>query len=34
MRPDGTRFRAITFTPEQIEAKMPAWSAVHQKLFR
>ncbi len=34
LRPDGEKFRAITFTPEQIEANMPAWAGVYQQLFR
>ena len=34
LRPDGTKFTAITFTPEQIEANMPKWAGVYKELFR
>jgi ABC-type Fe3+ transport system substrate-binding protein len=34
MRPDGKKFKAVTFTPEQIEANMPKWAGVYQLLFR
>ncbi len=34
LRPDGKRFSAIWFTPEEVEAKMPHWSEVYRELFR
>ncbi len=34
LRPDGVKFRAISFTPERIVANMPKWSGVFQQLFR
>ena len=34
LRPDGVKFKAIDFTPEQIDADMPKWAGVYNKLFR
>ncbi len=34
LRPGSETFRAITFTPEQIEATMPKWAGVYQQIFR
>ena len=34
LRPDGERFKAITFTPEQIDANMPKWAGVFRDTFR
>jgi hypothetical protein len=34
LRPDGERFKALTFTPEQIDANMPLWAGVFREYFR
>jgi iron(III) transport system substrate-binding protein len=34
LRPNGDSFKAVTFTPEQIEANMPRWAGVFQQYFR
>ncbi len=34
LRPDGERFKAITFTPEQIETNMPKWAGIFREYFR
>jgi iron(III) transport system substrate-binding protein len=34
LRPDGTRFTAVFFTPEDIAAKMPIWLDIFKDLFR
>ena len=34
LRPDGVKFRAINFSPEEVEAAMPKWKAVYDELFR
>ncbi len=34
LRPDGGKFRAAAFTPEEIEMRMPKWSAIYKELFR
>ena len=34
LRPDGQRLRAITMTPEQIDAAMPRWAEIQNQLFR
>jgi ABC-type Fe3+ transport system substrate-binding protein len=34
LRPDGTRFRAMFFTPEAVEAAMPRWMQVFNDTFR
>ena len=34
LRPNGDSFKAVTFTPEQIEANMPKWAQVFQEYFR
>ncbi len=34
LRPDSERFKAITFTPEQIETNMPKWAGIFRENFR
>ena len=34
LRPNGSTFTAIYFTPEQIDRDMPKWADVYNKLFR
>ncbi len=34
VRPDGVKFRAITLTPEQVDAATPGWVKVFGELFR
>jgi hypothetical protein len=34
LRPDGTGFRAIVFSPAQIDAAMPHWMDVYEEIFR
>jgi iron(III) transport system substrate-binding protein len=34
LRPDGDKFRAISFTPEQIVANMPNWLSVYKDIFQ
>lgn len=34
LRPDDKKFKAIYFSPEQIQTDMPKWNAIFQKLFR
>ncbi len=34
LRPDGTKFRAIYVTPEQLESTIPKWAAIAKDLFR
>ena len=34
LRPDGERFKALTFTPEQIDVNMPIWAGVFREYFR
>ena len=34
MKPDGVKFRAITFSPEEVDANMPRWKQVYDELFR
>ena len=34
LRPDGERFKALTFTPEQIDVNMPIWAGVFREFFR
>ncbi len=34
MKPDGVVFRALTFSPEDIDAGMPKWKQVFDELFR
>ena len=34
LRPDGVTFRAITLTPEEIDASMPKWVGIYNDLFR
>jgi iron(III) transport system substrate-binding protein len=34
LRPDGERFKALTFTPEQIDVNMPLWAGVFRDYFR
>src|SRR6202007_86249 len=33
LRPDGDKFKAIYFTPEQIDDGLPAWTKVYNDLF-
>jgi iron(III) transport system substrate-binding protein len=33
LRPDGDKFRAISFTPEQIVADMPRWVSIYKEIF-
>ena len=34
LRPDGTRFRAIRWTPEDIDENLPNWSKTFEEIFR
>jgi hypothetical protein len=34
LRPDGVKFRAINFSPEEVDASMPKWKKVYDELFR
>ena len=34
MKPDGSRFRSIAFSPEQVDAGMPKWRKIFEDLFR
>jgi iron(III) transport system substrate-binding protein len=34
LRPDGRSFRAVFFSPEQIDAAMPHWMEVYDEIFR
>jgi iron(III) transport system substrate-binding protein len=34
IRPDGKSFRAIYFTPEEVDEGMPGWVAIFKDLFR
>jgi ABC-type Fe3+ transport system substrate-binding protein len=34
MKPDGQKFRAITFSPEEVDENMPKWKKVYEELFR
>ncbi len=34
MKPDGVKFRAITFSPEEVDQSMPRWKQVYDDLFR
>ncbi len=34
LRPDGVTFRAINFSPEEVDASMPRWKKVYDELFR
>jgi len=34
LRPDGVKFRAISFSPEEVDASMPRWKQVYDELFR
>ena len=34
LRPDGEKFRAVTFTPEEIEANMGKWTSIYKEIFR
>lgn len=33
-RPDGTRFRALFFSPEEVVDQMPRWLEIYARLFR
>jgi iron(III) transport system substrate-binding protein len=34
LRPDGVKFRANYFTPQQIDAGLPKWNGIYTSLFR
>jgi len=34
LRPDGTDWRYIAFTPEQADAAMPKWASIYKELFQ
>ena len=34
LRPDGVKFKAIWFSPEQIEADLPKWTKIQKDLFQ
>ncbi len=34
IRPDGNKFRAIYFKPEEVDAGMPRWQQVYNELFK
>jgi ABC-type Fe3+ transport system substrate-binding protein len=34
LRPDGTRFRATFYSPEEIDAGMPHWVTLFNQLFK
>jgi iron(III) transport system substrate-binding protein len=34
LRPDGVKFRAVNFSPEEVDASMPKWKKVYDELFR
>jgi ABC-type Fe3+ transport system substrate-binding protein len=34
LRPDGSKLRAIYFTPQQVDAMMPEWVGIYQQYFR
>lgn len=34
LRPDGTRFKALYLSPEEVERSMPAWSKTFNDIFR
>jgi hypothetical protein len=34
LRPDGQKFRATYFTPEEIDADMPRWHQMFKDMFR
>ncbi len=34
LRPDGETFRAIYFTPEQLDEALPAWNRIFNEIFR
>lgn len=34
LRPDGVRFRAVNFSPEDVDVSMPKWKKVYEELFR
>jgi iron(III) transport system substrate-binding protein len=34
LRPNGTTFKAIYFTPEQLTDNMPKWASIYNQLFR
>jgi ABC-type Fe3+ transport system substrate-binding protein len=34
LRPDGVKFKAVYFTPEQIDSDMPKWASTYNQLFR
>lgn len=34
LRPDGKTFRAVTFSPEELDEKLPAWLKIFNEIFR
>ena len=34
LRPNDTSYKAVTFTPEEINMNMPGWMAIHKEIFR
>ena len=34
MRPDGVKFRAVTFSPEEVDAGQPKWKKIFDDIFR
>ena len=34
LRPDGDKFKAIYFTPEQVDDSLPAWTKIYNELFK
>ncbi|HWG04502.1 MAG TPA: extracellular solute-binding protein [Beijerinckiaceae bacterium] len=34
LRPDGVKFRAVYFTPEQLDQRLPKWTEIFNDIFR
>ena len=34
LRPDGTDYKAIYLTPDQIDGALPKWAKIYDDLFR
>jgi ABC-type Fe3+ transport system substrate-binding protein len=34
LRPDGVKFRAKFFTPEELDQRLPVWFKIYQDMFR
>jgi hypothetical protein len=34
LRPNGSTFKSVYFTPEQVEGEMPHWVQIFSRLFR